>query len=82
MPKYGRGMKVEIVDAIKKGKLKQPINTRDVEQFMNNNGWYPRKNFLNVFLANHSNPGHSKTYEKIFKSIGNGKYVLLEEIKD
>jgi hypothetical protein len=81
MPKYGRGMKIEILDAIKKGKLKQPVTTKDIEEYMNINGWYPKKNFVNVFLPNHTNPNHSKTYEKIFQSIGDGKYLLIEELE-
>lgn len=81
VPKYGRGMKVEVVDAIKKGKLTQPINKKKIVQYMNQNGWYPNGNFMNVFLANHSNPNHSKSYEKIFISMGNGEYTLKEIIK-
>jgi len=80
LPKYGRGMKVEVVEAIRRGKLKQPLTTKDVREYMHSNGWYPSENFVNVFLSNHSNPEHSKSYQKIFESMGNGKYFLKEGI--
>lgn len=75
-PKYGRGLGNEIIDAINKGKLKEPISAQDVKNHMNSNGWYPPENYLNVFLANSSSPDHSKNFKKIFKRVDEGKYVL------
>lgn len=61
--KYGRGMNVEVVEAIKIGKIKQPF-----ENYMNSNGWYPNNRFLNVFLPNHTNPNHSEIMKKYLNS--------------
>jgi len=74
--KYGRGLGNEIIDAIYKGKLIEPIDAKSVKAYMNSNGWYPPDNYLHVFLANSSSPDHSNNFKKLFIRVEEGKYIL------
>jgi hypothetical protein len=75
--KYGRGMRLEVTEAILKGKLKEPISTSDIKDYMNANNWYPEKTYINVFLSNSSSEEHSLSYSKVFKRVSEGKYQLI-----
>lgn len=74
--KYGRGLGNEIIDAINKGKLIEPIDVKAVRSYMNSNGWFPPETYLNVFLANSSSLAHSMEFKKLFVRVEEGKYVL------
>lgn len=78
MSKFGDGLGIELVRAIKSGRISEPFTRNDVEKFVEEQGWTPSGNYVAVILANSSSPTHSLTYKKYFTSLGNGQYVLSE----
>jgi hypothetical protein len=81
MAKYGRGLNIEFVCAIKAGEVRAPFNTEDVREFAKRKGWKPSEKYISVLLPNGASESHSPTYQKLFTSIGNGMYVLSDEAK-
>ena len=78
MAKYGDGLGIEFVRAVKKGFIKQPFTTQDVKWFAQYKGWDVPDHYVNVLLANGSSENHSLTYKKYFKPCGNGGYELSD----
>ena len=76
MRKYGDGLNIEFVHAVKNGQISEPYTTADVELFVTSKGWYPSPRYVNVLLSNGSSPTHSLTYKKYFEALGNGQYRL------
>lgn len=76
MSKYGDGLNIEFVRAVKNGQISEPFTKADVERFAVSKGWHPSPRYINVLLANGSSPTHSLTYKKYFEAMGNGEYRL------
>lgn len=81
MPKYGRGLNIEFVCAVKEGYIKEPFNTEDVRVFAKIKGWNPSEKYVSVLLPNGASKLHSHTYRKLFVSVGNGMYILSDIAK-
>lgn len=78
MPKYGDGLNIEFVRAVKLGIISEPFSKDDVEKFAESKGWHPSRHYINVMLSNGSSLTHSHTYKKYFSSIGSGQYTLSD----
>lgn len=78
MNKYGDGLNIEFVRAVKQGLVQQPFCTDDVRAFAHSKGWNPSEHYVQVLLANGASQLHSLTYKKYFKSLGDGQYTLSE----
>lgn len=78
MSKFGDGLNIEFVRAVKKGQIAEPFTKVDVEKFALEKGWHPSPRYVNVMLANGASSSHSLTYKKYFLSLGNGQYRLSE----
>lgn len=78
MSKYGDGLSIEFVRAVKKGEIPEPFTKADVEHFAASKGWNPSSRYVSVMLANGSSPTHSLTYKKYFEALGNGEYRLSQ----
>lgn len=78
MSKFGDGLNIEFVRAVKKGKISEPFTTADVDDFAASKGWHPSPRYVNVMLANGASQTHSLSYKKYFVSLGNGEYRLSE----
>lgn len=76
MSKYGDGLNIEFVRAVKKGQIPEPFTKADVDHFAASKGWNPSPRYINVMLANGSSLTHSPTYKKYFESMGHGEYRL------
>jgi len=81
MPKYGRGLNREIVGAVNKGEIVEPITVRKVKKYVDKHNWDIPETYINVCLANATSLDHSKTYKKYFISMGNGKYELASNYR-
>jgi hypothetical protein len=81
MPKYGRGLNIEFVCAVKAGEVRIPFNTGDIREFAKRKGWKPSEKYISVLLPNGAAESHSFTYQKLFVSIGNGMYELSDLAK-
>ncbi|WP_025436198.1 hypothetical protein [Peptoclostridium acidaminophilum] len=81
MAKYGRGLNIEFVAAVKNGEINEPFCTKDVRDFAKNRGWNPSEKYIAVLLPNGASDEHSQTYKKLFVSIGNGLYILSDLAK-
>ena len=81
MAKYGRGLNREIVAAVNRGELSEPLTTTSVRQLAALRGWKPAENLVLVALANAASDDHSPTYRKYFQSLGGGKYRVREEYR-
>ena len=81
MPRYGRGLNREIVNAVNQGIIQEPFSIAKVKFFINAKGWEVPDTHLNVCLANGASDQHSTTYKKYFMALSNGKYKIKEEYK-
>ena len=81
MAKYGRGLGREFAQAVKNSDIREPFSTKDVRDFAASRGWKPPESYINVLLANSSSGKHSKTYLKLFESLGKGMYKLSDFVK-
>ena len=81
MPKYGRGLNREIVEAVNRGEMSEPFGIRDVKEFARRRGWNVPDSYSNVALANAASPEHSQMYKKYFYQVGEGRYRLREEFR-
>lgn len=81
MAKYGRGLNIEFVCAVKAGEAQEPFNTEAVREFAKRKGWNPSEKYISVLLPNGSAESHSPKYQKLFVSIGNGMYILSDKAK-
>lgn len=81
MAKYGRGLNIEFVCAVKADEVQVPFKTEDVRKFAKRKGWKPSEKYISVLLPNGSAESHSPTYQKLFISIGNGMYILSDAAK-
>lgn len=78
MKKFGDGLNIEFVRAVKSGVIAEPFCTYDVLLFAKTKGWDPSIRYINVMLANGSSQTHSLTYKKYFVRVGQGKYALSD----
>ncbi len=81
MAKYGRGLNREIVAAVNRGDLTEPLSIASVRQLAALRGWTPPEGLLNVTLANAASDDHSPSYRKYFRSAGPGRYRLRDEYR-
>lgn len=81
MTKFGRGLNREIVGAVNRGELNEPLTTQAVREFALKSGWAVRETHLRVTLANAASTGHSPTYRKYFRAVGRGKYWVRPEFR-
>lgn len=79
MIKYGKGLRIEIIEAILKGELTEPISNNDVKKFCKSKGWNASNNYTSVYLNNASSKTHSQNFVKCFEKTENGKYILKKE---
>jgi hypothetical protein len=77
MTKYGQGLNKEISKAVKSGEILEPFGIAEVRSFIIAKGWEIPDTYINVCLANGASGTHSLTYKKYFKSVGDGKYVVV-----
>jgi uncharacterized protein YbcC (UPF0753/DUF2309 family) len=71
----------EIVGAVNKGEIIEPITVQKVKKYVNTCNWSISETYINVCLANATSLTYSKTYKKYFISIGNGKYKLASDYR-
>lgn len=81
MSKFGRGLNREIVGAVNRGELAEPLTTAAVLEFALTRGWAVRDTHLRVTLANAASSGHSPTYRKYFEAVGRGQYRVRREFR-
>lgn len=81
MSKFGDGLGIEVVHAIKSGELREPITTKSIRDYCEIKKWKPSDKFINVLLANSSAEGHSLTYKKYFERVSKGEYCLAKEYR-
>ena len=81
MAKYGRGLNREIVAAVNRGELSEPLTTASVRQLAALRGWKPAENLILVALANAASDDHSPTYREYFRSLGRGQYQVRDEYR-
>ena len=79
--KFGRGLNREIVGAVNRGELTEPLTTQAVREFALKRGWAVRETHLRVTLANATSSGHSPTYRKYFEAVGRGQYRVRTEFR-
>lgn len=83
MAKHGeRGLGYEIVQAVIRGEIAEPITVNKVKQYCKRNGINASENHMRVILSNASDNTHSPTYKKYFERVGRGEYVVLPEYKN
>jgi hypothetical protein len=82
MPKYGRGLNKELVEAVKMGSVSEPFSVKDLRSLIEEKGWQVPEEYVTVALANGASDQHSRTYKKYFFSIGDGSYRLRPECKE
>ena len=83
MPKYGRGLNREVVAAVNRGAISEPLTVKKVRLLIKEKNWRPEppEEYVIVTLANGASDNHSPTYKKYFISIGDGQYKLRSEYK-
>ncbi len=81
MPRYGRGLNREIVGAVNKGEIEEPITVQKVKKYAKTRNWNVPETYVNVCLANATSLDHSKTYKKYFISVGVGEYKLKPDYR-
>jgi hypothetical protein len=79
--KYGRGLNREVVAAVNRGELAEPLTTDTVRQLAAMRGWKPPENLVLVALANAASDDHSPSYRKYFRSVGRGRYRVRDEYR-
>ncbi len=81
MGKCGKGLGKEFSLVVLRSEVPGIFNTEELRKFIKKRGWNPSEKYVNVLLANSASLSHSKNYPQYFKSIGDGKYVLSDDIK-
>ena len=81
MGKCGKGLGKEFALAVIHKEVPEIFNTEELRRFIEKRGWNPSENYVNVLLANSASSTHSKTYPQYFKSIGNGEYMLSDDVQ-
>lgn len=81
MAKYGRGLNREIVAAVNRGELAEPLTADSVRRLAAERGWKPTAKHIIVTLANAASDDHSPTYRKYFRSLGSGRYRVRDEFR-
>lgn len=81
MAKYERGLNREIVAAVNRGGLNEPLTVATVREFVMRRGWNVSDSYLVVALANGASARHSASYRKYFEALGNGGYRVRREFR-
>ncbi|MBU8915112.1 HNH endonuclease [Bacillus sp. FJAT-29953] len=82
MAKHGdSGLGYEIVNAVNKGEITEPITFDKVKHYCKRKGIEASENHMRVILSNASANTHSPTYKKYFKRVARGEYVVLSEYR-
>ena len=81
MPKYGRGLNREIVGAVNRGVLAEPLTTEKIRTFALSMGWNIPESYILVALANGTSSEHSLSYQKYFDALGDGKYKVKRQFR-
>lgn len=50
MAKYGNGLNIEFVEAVKAGEGKEPFSTEDLRKYAGKRGWKPSEKYISVLL--------------------------------
>ena len=78
MSKFGDGLNIEFIRAVKAGVIAEPFCVHDVMLFAKNKGWNPSVQYINVVLSNGASQTHSPNNKKYFVRVGRGKYALSD----
>lgn len=71
MAKHGdEGLGYEIVKAVVKGDIIEPITFKKIKDYCNTYGIHASENYMRVTLSNATDNTHSPTYKKYFERIG------------
>ena len=81
MGKYGRGLNREIVGAVNRGILVEPLTAEKVRAYAKSNGWDIPETYIVVALSNGASSEHTITYRKYFDSLGGGKYRVKGQFR-
>lgn len=81
MAKFGRGLNREIVAAVNRGELREPLTVNSVRRLAELRGYKPTESHIMVALANAASDSHSPTYRKYFRSLGRGQYQVRDEYR-
>lgn len=81
MPKYGKGLAIEIVNAVKSKEISEPITVEKIRNLCSKRQWNVGENYINVVLANSSSEEHSPTFVKRFSNISEGEYIVRDEYR-
>lgn len=81
MSKYGEGLAREIIKAVNRGDIIEPITYKKIEQFCSNNGLAATENQMRVILSNGTENKHSPTYTKYFERTRRGEYRILSKYR-
>lgn len=81
MAKFGRGLNREILAAVNRGELLEPLSVQSVKELVSRRGWKVSPNMVNVTLANAASDEHSPTFAKYFEAQGAGRYRVRDEYR-
>ncbi|SEW31459.1 hypothetical protein [[Clostridium] fimetarium] len=81
MSKYGEGLGIELVKAVNKGELLEPVTTKKIREYCEVKNWKPSNSYINVYLANTAAENHSPTYKKYFEKVADGEYAVTKEYR-
>jgi len=81
MNKYGVGLGIEVVNAIKSGELQEPVTTKSIRELCEIRGWKPSDNFINALLPNSAAEKYSQTYKKYFERVSKGEYCIAKDYR-
>ncbi len=81
MGKYGKGLAKEFAIAVLNREVSEVFSIYDVRKFAFDRSWNLPDSYINEVLSNSSSMTHSLKYPKYFKSIGNGEYVLADDVR-
>lgn len=81
LTKFGRGLNREIVGAVNRGELREPLTIAAVREFALARGWAVRESHLAVTLVNAASSNHSPTYRKYFEAVGRGRYRVRRDFR-
>lgn len=83
MAKHGEGLAKEIVKAVNRGEIIEPITTDKVNQLCEKKKFEYSNHTKGVVLSNSEiDATHSPTYKKYFKKISEGEYILLPQFSN
>ena len=80
MTKYGEGLAKEIVKAVNRGEIIEPITKAKVNQLCEKKKFNYSDDMKGIILSNSEiDATHSPTFKKYFKRINKGEYIVLPQ---